>query len=195
MQQSLAVLSFVSCSGEWQAAERTVLWRSFPALGWKAVISTELIDALTIVWIRERGWHLTRRTDLLGVKGKQSQVSTSQLYLLCGGVIAVDLCEPQQGQHVQIQFQWIIQFPSHWAKLDVRFRINLCACVCWYRCKQAQSPAEEQSSQSWCWALPVPLSPEQPHHCPEPPATTHPPACHLLQDLQPTFMSANTSSI
>lgn len=126
-QQLLAVLSFVSCSGEWQAAERTVLWRSFPALGRKAVISTELIDALMIVWIQVRGWHLARRTDLLGVKGKQSQVSTSQPYVLCGGVVAVDLCEPWQGQRMQIQLQRVIRFPSHWAKLDVRFGINLCA--------------------------------------------------------------------
>lgn len=128
-QQLLAVLSFVSCSGEWQAAERTVLWRSFPALGRKAVISTELIDALMIVWIQVRDWHLARRTDLLGVKGKQSQVSTSQPYVLCGGVVAVDLCEPWQGQRMQIQLQRVIRFPSHWAKLDVRFGINLCASV------------------------------------------------------------------
>lgn len=42
---------FESSSGEWPAAERTVLWRSFPALRRKAVISTELIDVLTIAWI------------------------------------------------------------------------------------------------------------------------------------------------
>lgn len=82
-QQSVAVFSFVSCSGDWQAAERTVLW-SFPALGRKAVISTELIDVLTIVYIQVRGWHLARRTDLLGMKGKQRQVSTSQLCALWG---------------------------------------------------------------------------------------------------------------
>lgn len=42
-QQLLTVLSFVSCGGQWQAAEMIVLQRSFPALGMKAVVSTELI--------------------------------------------------------------------------------------------------------------------------------------------------------
>jgi len=70
-----------------------VLQRSFPALGMKAVLSTETTGALTIVWIQGRGWHLARGTDLWGVKGEQSQALPSQGRVRCRGVVAVDLCE------------------------------------------------------------------------------------------------------
>lgn len=70
-----------------------IVLESFPALGMEAVVSTESIDALTIAWIQVSSWHLARRTDLLGVNGKQSQLATSKRCVRCGGVVAVDLCE------------------------------------------------------------------------------------------------------
>lgn len=104
-QQLLTVLSFVSCSGQRQAAEMIVLPRSSPALGMKAVVSTGLIiDALMIVWIQVSGRHLARRTDFLGLKGKQSQVATSQRCVHCRGVVTVDLHERSRGSMRRSKF-------------------------------------------------------------------------------------------